>query len=1089
MSQCYLIILSVLCIIVSIHPVLSLSIPFPSTCAIAEDRCSRDEECKQLLDNFNHKCQRVMHNPHREHCHENYADALNKLAAHPLGQAISICDCGEASLCKKERQYLKRACKLKHGEKMCAPDNITCFVAFNGLRNPPPEMHCKEAIANCLLDSCCRKAYEDFYYGEDCEFVLTHGGIGEQPSCSDACVALFDKLAESPHADDLLSYNCDDLGSLCTIRYGNYDSFCIDKPSSEDKVSQRGVTNKDDTLSTTRPDGSSPPQPALQNPPCLTSLLTCLVSPLCYAAFIDLYFSECKRSIYYMDDGPRPACTAACRAKINTLLQLPGGHLTLTCDCGPFGTLCSKLQDNIKHCLEPTKSDCLTAVQECLSDPACGKVFRQYLYGGECTNVLEYDGYSIPEPNCSMACVKTEEELRKQPEAKKLLYCDCTGLSPNICSQPRENFNRFCNECPDNYDHLAGPTTTTLVSNKVDCFTALMTCLADISCADAYTAFYNGPACHDVLFYTDGPEPTCSWECSVLHGHLRSFPEASALVNDCDCGVLGDTCRHPRQNFSNYCALDCTIAITTCKLDSDCRSILNKFMYGEPCRNVLYTENGTNPSCSDKCLQAHQEVMGHPLGKQIFSCLMQSTGTTLLSSKTKFCLNQTLTANEIDESCPATTDATTTPASPAQQPLCAMIADKCQTEPECLQLFDRFLYGKECRNVLYHTGDGRPTCYPDCSLVLKELTLHPLGDDYFTCDCGRLDHKCSDIHSNFFKYCAAPGINCSSSVNHGSCECKLLYCLDDSDCRAIYKNVFDDPACAETVAHIRGRSRTTIHCAGCLPPLRQLANHTLGFDMFACTCVSESCNSTQSLFKQACQLDTVLPQGKDADKLDPVLKQPQLCTEAETTCRAEEECAMLLNSYETACYNVLLFTGTGTGTRPACNLQCLFAYRDLIAHPTAQPLIDCDCDAAAHCAMARKNMEHLCAIPDNPDYPTGLNASSTCEVQIYECIGNDVCRRLLKPVADSTSCTILSSPSLTITNRELECRQCVPLLLALASDPKGVNMQTCSCAIDFVMFSNTTLQRHVFLNSNCCFNTGRIIDCELNMPFLFCQCY
>ena len=97
----------------------------PSTCAAVESNCSKDLDCKQLLTRFNWRCLRAMHHGHRKHCHQR--------------------------LCIKQ---LKRACQLRHGKRGCTNSNCHRLDFF--------AKPCREAIAACLLDSCCWKAYMEF---------------------------------------------------------------------------------------------------------------------------------------------------------------------------------------------------------------------------------------------------------------------------------------------------------------------------------------------------------------------------------------------------------------------------------------------------------------------------------------------------------------------------------------------------------------------------------------------------------------------------------------------------------------------------------------------------------------------------------------------------------------------------------------------------------------------------------------------------------------------------------------------------------------------------------------------------------------
>ena len=546
----------------------------------------------------------------------------------------------------------------------------------------------------------------EFYYGEECESVLTFLGLGPEPSCSDACVAKFDKLAESPFAEGLFLCDCNDFGTVCTKRYDNYDKFCIDKrfnKSSEDEAERSDYS----TLSFPNSVAST--------------ILNCLLVPKCKAAFTS-FSTECKAVVFYLDDGPRPVCTAACAAKADALLQ-------------QIGTGRSKLQENLmEHCFQPKTYDCRMASQQCVTDPACLTVLLQYLYGNECRNVLEYDGHSSPEPNCSTACIERERALRIQPKAQALLYCNCPADSPNNCSQRRENFNRFCNVCPDNYNLPVAPTSTVdeLVSETTDailCANAEDHCKKDTDCGTRLLHLVER-TCHHILQFTgNGTPPVCNEPCQKAYKSLSSHPRGKLVVS-CNCGA-DSKCSFGQSNFFKYCPvkkrpLSCTDIGRICRDDEECDKLLTDFT--ALCREVLlFTGNGAEsrrPVCGLPCLLAQGNLISHPVGQQLTECHCGAAPNCSVARANirRFC------AIPANPEYPKGNHANST---------CEVTVHKCLQDPGCRSVMTSVANEPACSRVSHLNQNVQE----DCKNCLKQMTsLAGHGIDLTRCTCAM--HSC-----------------------------------------------------------------------------------------------------------------------------------------------------------------------------------------------------------------------------------------------------------------------------------------------------------------------------------------------------------
>lgn len=538
----------------------------PSTCVDIENVCSDDQGCIELLNNFKQTCQRRVE---QGSCHQSCVDALSALVSHTKGAAFATCNCGEDSSCNELQKYLKQEYHLEYGT---------------------PKQHCREAIATCLLDSCCRKAYMEFYNGEECKPVITFPGIGPNPNCSDACVAKFDKLAESPFAEGLFSCSCSDWGLACNKLYTNYKKFCTDNTVSISNEEQREQRSDDSVDSTTS---------------------NCLLQPKCRTAFLS-FMKDCKTVAFYLHDGPCPLCTTKCVAKANELLQ-------------QLGTEKSKLRENLEHCFHPKTYDCPTATSQCVQDPTCLALLASYVYGDECKNVLEYDGHSSPEPNCSTACIELERELRKHPKAQALLYCECPAVSRHNCSKRRDNFNRFCNVCPDNYSL---PTTS---SRRPSCSEVEKACHADQECNTLLAEF--AASCSEVLLFTEetGSEshPVCGLPCVLAQGNLVAH-SVGKKFEKCHCAGAPH-CLGRQTNIRRFCAVPgnpsyptgtdanstCEVILHNCLRDPGCRSGLNSVVKEGACHQI----SPSNPNVQEGCKKCLEQMEGLArLGTDLTTC-------------------------------------------------------------------------------------------------------------------------------------------------------------------------------------------------------------------------------------------------------------------------------------------------------------------------------------------------------------------------------------------------------------------------------------------------------------------------------------
>jgi hypothetical protein len=460
----------------------------------------------------------------------------------------------------------------------------------------------------------------------------------------------------------------------------------------------------------------------------------------------------------------------------------------------------------------------------------------------------------------------------------------------------------------------------------------------------------------------------------------------------------------------------------------------------------------------------------------------------------------------MDDTCNVTRPVdNTTPASPSKLlPLCIEAVRTCQSDANCNVLLHKFMFGPECRSVLYHQHEY-PTCYPDCLIVHSRLTSDPYADNILDCDCEDFP-LCSVRRSNFFKYCTVPGSD-DYPTSGNFCERKLYVCLADEQCSQLYVGIFFDPGCIEIVRHVRTGGQGVMDCSSCMPALHKLRDHALGFDMFACPCATQPCYNAQRIFRNVCGIMEE-PQALCSDARDHcnrdencgnmqltllgecqnVIKNGSVCTEKcqnayktfrchprgklvtschcgndikcsvaqynffkscpaschdlRGACRADKDCQMLLSDFSASCNEVLRFIKGETQSQPACYMPCVLAHHNLISHPLSKQLDKCDCGADPACTTLRSRFPELCPIPGNPQYPKGSNAGSTCEVIVQDCLQNSTCKDVLTAMVKDPSCNQIGSTSRTTPE---DCQNCLKHLKVLAS--LGYNLVGCTCAM------------------------------------------
>ncbi|XP_062516718.1 uncharacterized protein LOC134192057 [Corticium candelabrum] len=1046
-SHCLVLFSSFFCLLALLSPVAphDHSCADRPTCDASKAICESDNECKKLLDDFTSACRRAIHHGHRKHCHEKCANALDNLLGHSQGEALATCSCGGDKNCENQRHYLKKACTRRHGERNCSDgkcSDISCFVSYNGHHSPPPKKNCSVAIAHCLLDSCCRKAYLEFYYGTECRRV--HQGYSSEPSCSDACVEKFDSLAMLPHADDLFSCDCADLGEVCIKRYENYDKFCVDGRLRSLKRGGDEGTLPANPFCANAKSSSSDAVTSTSSTLCSKALARCICDEQCGVA-MDQFFGECHHSLVYIGDGPPPVCPSTCKEKSEKLFRNPYGKDLKSCDCGSDTSDCfASLRKNMdKYCQSPTPQipDCATASAGCVEDPECNRVLRAYLFGNECKNVLTHtEGSNSTKPICSSSCIEKERELRKQPKAKPMLYCNC-GSVGQLCSAQRNNFNKYCNTCPEDYTDLIGDGAISSKLEQInDCGLALNVCIANEICSKAYTAFYSGTACRSVLFHTEGqPEPICTDECIALEKALRKIPEARSLVTDCKCNMLGEACKRPRENFQRFCLKDCAHERAECKLDPICNTIFNNFLHGTPCNNVLYANEDTAATCSNEC-KAHGERVFNVKAHDLLKCKCNKLDQSCCSTKQNFfkhCNIPASTPGSQDSSCSATMPDTSSPSSP---PLCALAISKCQANTECNQLLDNFLHGDDCKNVLYHTGDGDdPICFPSCLVRHVELISHPVGKDLLQCDCSSLGSVCSAPFKNLYMFCTIVGSG--QQISGDYCEVHAQRCLQNSSCRLLFKKVTIGSNCYAITTHAQSGQTTLVDCSGCTPDLDELKSHSHGVDMFGCTCSSLNCKRAQSVFNQVCGL---LP----------------LCSDIRTACSKDAECQKLFDDFTRgpgSCYHIL-FPSDPSNILPNCTLACLLAHSRLLSHPTAKQMVSCNCgNNVATCSLPRSTFLKHCPVPDSTLYPTGVGADSKCEARVHRCLSQPSCSSRF--AFDSIACDMVVNSTDAATIKPL-CDRCILHMTRLAAEPDGLDINACPCETDICQHYQDKIRQH-----------------------------
>eukprot|EP00118_Oscarella_pearsei_P004644 m.20152 g.20152 ORF g.20152 m.20152 type:complete len:2942 (+) comp27981_c0_seq1:9-8834(+) len=966
------------------------------TCKEVYKKCSLDKCCREASFQFFHAdpdCSRVIAyagiGPEPT-CPKKCVQAFEHLNSLPLGKAQFTCNCedlGNACTANAPRINYQTYCVERKKPQPEAEEQS----------EPSEKESCSKVMTDCVEDESCL-----------CLLTHTHACILEG-KCSVECEEHQGAFLCHPLGRRLTACECDDIsGPACIALKQKAALMCRD--SERLRNLNCSANSKPVTL------------PCAKPPFCAAPMAVCLMDPECKSLFEKASFGECAPSL--TDFGvvsPTPRCPKSCFENFQKLVSHKKGRLAAGCMCGELGTLCSTTRQNfLCHCAAPKpQPTCSSVIAECNTDEGCKNVLNAFLFGEACKNVFSYRGFA-PLPICSPDCVKAEYQLRAHPIASRLVDCDCGDLG-DACSRPRQNFDLYCSSCP-----------------KVPCDSILADCQKDPQCVRDFADFGDpkGP-CGAIMAYNGtGEKPACDPCCLDA---VRNLTEHSPRSLDCSAGP-NDFITTSRNKLLTVCpdfrtsSLVCRPAPVEmcvdshkrCGADKECSAIRDAVR--NSCTNVFdYDGTGEEPVCSAACINA-AEQMNNPTTNFLNNC---HCGEWELCNRRvnnfgKFCL---------------------------RTPPCNQIVTECNNDPACKGAFAEFMTGKACKPVIVQT-DEMPKCTPECIKARQCLINHPIGKFFETCECGPLGDTCSLPRSRYEKYCIAPPLpsvqSCASVVANciANEECKAAFNDfspgPNSKCKAVFEaKVGQCPApqvCSTDC--IAARNKLISHSIG------------KGFDVCDCGTLGSVCSFSRNQYdkfcspcaivRTQCQGDVACREALDAylngqacravftasdadvglctsacvgvhDKLmsDPIgkkfadcscvdsgplcsqrgkyLKQCRVCSNVLAACQTEATCKKAWNDFNTGEYCSGILSYDETGTRQACNWECLRHNVALLQHPIARQMTSCDCGSdpvfSASCNQRRQNFFASC--PSLTKCST--NKPSSCSCQLEKCFNDPLC--------------------------------------------------------------------------------------------------
>ena len=891
---------------------------------------------------------------------------------------------------------------------------------------PVTQPICKDVADECINDTECNTAYENFYSESgSCSNVFQYSGYAPLPECSADCILAERQLRSNTLGAKLFDCDCGDEGEECHKRGRNFELYCSTCPREQ------------------CPDLSS----ACQDPVCQSDLTAFLTS--------------CTSVIGYdpTSGGNKPKCDFKCAMAAMNLLSHNSFSHQLDCDtCGlpsilqtsrdRFITICPDFRISLAP--YPVCSSCNDITYRCNHDHACRIAWENF--GKECNDVILYDEIG-ESPKCTSRCIDARNCLFSNPIGQEFEVCDCQH-SP-ACLSLKNNYFKYCDPKP-----------------AAKCLAIQEQCIADESCKAVYNQF--GTECFNVLKYSGtGPEPTCSPKCvalrsalvkhnkdmrncdcdgkemcSVPRGNFNKFCPCSEIVEQCEddeecsraleaflsgpactaafekqicttecarvydqlvsnkfgkqlsscSNVLGDLYIERANNFTTYCQ-GCARLLGSCIADETCQPAHAGLFEGDECKEVLeqnLDDGGTPVQCTFGCLGRNIALLQHPLGRLFETCDCDSDpdfSSTCKKARMNFF-----------SSCPRLTSHDDSPSS------CARLLDNCFRDSACSRVFN--LATQKCSDIV----EGKcqqPICRHECQKLRTELQVH-LGGSITECDCGSLGPICEQFQSNI---ASCPAESCSTVIEE---------CSANQLCGKALQQFIEGKECANVVNYCSGDA--PVCTQECIQTNTMLVNLEPRFE--TCDCGDDlGCVRAQGNYMKFCPLP------------DPVvLSCHTTCEDAIHFCRRDATCRGLHDSATAACENVLFYDNTSP--EPGCSQACKDAEITLHAFFKDKPtsLRGCKCStdsfiaSVSPCTKHTKNMASFCNIPPE-------NLTPLCDDVVTECQGDSACSNLYNLYTSNCE-NIISGESTTCSDT------CIAYYYSLVMDPIGKKFESCECKDD-----------------------------------------